>query len=91
MSNASVELMTFLASQGTPLAIDGQQWLAANKEAMAKLADRIFIAHDLSASNIPKRYLELIGQIREGGEPTGNAVDAMGILVEEVRQLALES
>ncbi len=43
-----------------------------------------------SASNIPKRYLELIGQIREGGEPTGNAVDAMGILVEEVRQLALE-
>jgi hypothetical protein len=51
MSNASVELMTFLASQGTPLAMDGQQWLAANKEAMAKLADRIFIAHDLSASN----------------------------------------
>jgi hypothetical protein len=45
---------------------------------------------ELSASNIPKRYLELIGQIREGGEPTGNAVDAMGILVEEVRQLALE-
>ncbi len=61
--------------------MDGQQWLAANKEAMAKLADRIFIAHDLSASNIPKRYLELIGQIREEGSQLGMQWTQWGFLL----------
>lgn len=88
---ASVDLIEFLASQGTPLQVDGSGWRSSLKISMVKLSDCIFIAHDLDSSKIPKRYMELIDQIREGGEPVGDFIDKMGMLIEEVRQLALKT
>ena len=88
LANVVIEHMIFVHSQGSRLPQSEQEHLSSMKVVYQTLAGRIFIHEDLKNVNIPDRFIEIMGELRDSGSEMSPAVDKASEILEEIIKMA---
>jgi len=88
MTQATIELQTYLAAKGAGTEQPWSLWIDAHKAAFRIVADRIYIAEDLAQRDIPNRYIAAALKLHDSNDPESSAANEMGEIINEVVKLA---
>ena len=87
LTAATVEFLVFHTSRGTKTPQPMETWLAAQKVAYQTVADRIYIATDMTAMEVGERYLKISSDLREF-EHFDEPANRMTALLNEIVEVA---